>query len=421
MKRYIALGWCAFLSLMVATECLAAQYTGRVTDANGLPLPFVSVYVKDNPYVGTVTADDGTFTLDIPAEDRAGELVFSFIGFRTVEMPLPGLRTDTPVAVTLEEQPILLDGTEVSAKISRKESRKIKQAVLTRFVERMRHDFPQERTARYHVISWYQGAQDDRQLLRHEMIGTVEEYPKGGTRDNDSIVVVPEQVREHTTDEVELGYDKLNELAAAELAKQAKKQKKGKKSNIPVFEKVDLDEQMLTMHRYLWGGYTGSMADMINVKKPNKWDYTSIGDLNVLTYTEKRNYIGIIKIELQVFFYVNPATLSIEKIAQSLEGELHIPFGYKLTDEQLELVNLLQMQTDTLEKYRAKHVYMDVKRNVFLRLSDGNRVVKEKNLDVKASIADRKGKQLNYNAQAKLLVTGEPEITTPSDSLREAE
>ena len=40
---------------------------------------------------------------------------------------------------------------------------------------------------------------------------------------------------------------------------------------------------------------------------------TSIGDLNVLTYTEKRNYIGIIKIELQVFFYVNPATLSIEK------------------------------------------------------------------------------------------------------------
>ena len=118
MKRYIALGWCAFLSLMVATECLAAQYTGRVTDANGLPLPFVSVYVKDNPYVGTVTADDGTFTLDIPAEDGAGELVFSFIGFRTVEMPLPGLRTDTPVAVTLEEQPILLDGTEVSAKAS---------------------------------------------------------------------------------------------------------------------------------------------------------------------------------------------------------------------------------------------------------------------------------------------------------------
>ena len=141
----------------------------------------------------------------------------------------------------------------------------------------------------------------------------------------------------------------------------------------------------------------------------------------MLTYTEKRNYIGIIKIELQVFFYVNPATLSIEKIAQSLEGELHIPFGYKLTDEQLELVNLLQMQTDTLEKYRAKHVYMDVKRNVFLRLSDGNRVVNEKNLDVKASIADRKGKQLNYNAQAKLLVTGEPEVTTPSDSLRESE
>ncbi len=421
MKRYITRGWCLFLSLVMAAGCMAGRYTGRVTDANGAPLPFVSVYVKDNPYVGTVTADDGTFTLDIPAEDGAGELVFSFIGFRTVEMPLPGLREDTPVAVTLVEQPILLDGTEVSAKISRKESRKIKKAVLARFVERMRQDFPQDRTAQYRVISWYQGAQDDRRLLRHEMIGTVEEYPKTGQRANDSIVVKPENIKEFTTDEVELGYDKLNELAAAELAKQAKKQKKGKKDDAPAFKKVDLDEQMLKMHRYLWGGYTGSMADMIDANKPNKWDYATIGNQNVLTFTEKRNFIGIVKVELQIFFYVDPATLSIEKIAQSLEGELHIPFGYKLTEEQLELVNLLQMQTDTLEKYRAKHVYMDVKRNVFFRLSDGNRVVKEKNLDVQASVADRKDQRLNYNAQAKLLVTGEPEIPAPSNSPREGE
>ena len=167
-------------------------------------------------------------------------------------------------------------------------------------------------------------------------------------------MVKPENIKEFTTDEVELGYDKLNELAAAELAKQAKKQKKSKKDDAPAFKKVDLDEQMLKMHRYLWGGYTGSMADMIDANKPNKWDYATIGNQNVLTFTEKRNFIGIVKVELQIFFYVDPATLSIEKIAQSLEGELHIPFGYKLTEEQLELVNLLQMQTDTLEKYRAE-------------------------------------------------------------------
>lgn len=410
MKKWLSLACFVFALSWTVASFAAGRYVGRVSDEQGNPLPYVSVYVKDNPYVGTVTGNGGEFALDIPPADRADNLVFSFIGFRTVELPVSTLTEETPVEVTLVEQPVLLDGAEVSAKISKKESRKIKKAVLARFVERLKQDFP-DRMSEYRVVSTYQGAQDDRQLLRHEMIGTLEEYPQSERRKSDSIVVFPESVKEFTTQEVEAGYEKLNELAAEQFEKNAKKNRR-KKGNVPatLFEKRELDEQMLKMHRYLWGGYTGSIVGLLNVNKLSMWDYTTVGDQNILTYTDKRNFIGIAKMKLQMFFYVDPATLSIGKIAQSLEAELHIPFGYKLSDEELELVNIIQMQTDTLEKYRVRHAYLDVKRNVFFREVDGNRVVKEKNLDMKTRVADRKDRQLNYSAQAKLLVTGKPVI-----------
>ena len=105
-------------------------------------------------------------------------------------------------------------------------------------------------------------------------------------------------------------------------------------------------------------------------------------------------------------------TFQINKIAQSLSGELHIPFGYKLKDDELEFINALQFGHDTLERYRVRHAYVDVLRNVFFRrTSEGNVVVREKNLEVRGDIIDTKKKKLTYNAEAKSIVSGTPKIT----------
>ena len=90
-----------------------------------------------------------------------------------------------------------------------------------------------------------------------------------------------------------------HELAAEQFEKNAKKNRR-KKGNVPatLFEKRELDEQMLKMHRYLWGGYTGSIVGLLNVNKLSMWDYTTVGDQNILTYTDKRNFIGIAKMKL---------------------------------------------------------------------------------------------------------------------------
>lgn len=387
---------------------LAQTAIGFVIDEDGEPIPYASVYVKNDPIGGTMTDLDGRYELQFDSFSKGDdEVVFSFIGYRTEIFSISEITSDSVFYVQLVEQPIMLEGATVMAKISRKESVKLKKEALKKFVEQMREDFP-KRTAEYPVFSMYNGSQDSRQLIHHEIVGTIFEYPIDNRYGGDSVALVVKSVKEFTTEEAKVAYDKFNEMADDRI--NSKKNKKKKKNKLS-YTKRDLDDQSLRMHRFLWGGPTGSLIDLLNVKKPAKWDYTMIGDDAVLIYTEKENYMGIVKGELQLHFYIDPVTFKINKIAQSLSGELHIPFGYKLKDDELEFINALQFGHDTLDRYRVRHAYVDVLRNVFFRRTkDGNVVVREKNLEVRGDIIDTKRKKLSYSAEAKAIVSGTPKI-----------
>lgn len=58
------------------------QITGKVTDLSGAGIPGVTVMVKGTT-TGTVTDAEGKYNLDV--SDRKGTLVFSFVGYATVE------------------------------------------------------------------------------------------------------------------------------------------------------------------------------------------------------------------------------------------------------------------------------------------------------------------------------------------------
>ena len=60
------------------------QITGKVTSADGEPLPGVTVLVKGTT-VGATTAPDGTYSLSVP--EQPSTLVFSFIGYTSQEKP----------------------------------------------------------------------------------------------------------------------------------------------------------------------------------------------------------------------------------------------------------------------------------------------------------------------------------------------
>jgi TonB-linked SusC/RagA family outer membrane protein len=79
---------------------------GTVTDVQG-PMPGVSVMVKGSS-AGASTDLDGAFSL--PVADKDAVLVFSFIGYRTLEIPLAG---QTTLSVFMETDATLLDDAVV--------------------------------------------------------------------------------------------------------------------------------------------------------------------------------------------------------------------------------------------------------------------------------------------------------------------
>jgi TonB-dependent starch-binding outer membrane protein SusC len=96
-----------FLILIMGTLTVFSQtrlLSGRVTSAedNG-PVPGVSVVVQGTT-LGTVTDMDGNFSLQVPQDTRA--LMFSFVGFRTQEVPIEGR---TKIDVVLEVDVFAVD------------------------------------------------------------------------------------------------------------------------------------------------------------------------------------------------------------------------------------------------------------------------------------------------------------------------
>lgn len=71
------------LCFLGAQSALLAQGTlrGKVSDDIGSPIPFASVYVKQNTSIGTTTDFDGDYSLVIP-DDQTYIVVFSFAGLQ---------------------------------------------------------------------------------------------------------------------------------------------------------------------------------------------------------------------------------------------------------------------------------------------------------------------------------------------------
>ena len=81
-------------------QTLAEIITGRVTTATGEPIPGVNILLKGTT-IGMVTDADGRYSLEIP--DLNGTLVFSYIGYSTVELPIGG-RTNIDVTLIEDAQ-----------------------------------------------------------------------------------------------------------------------------------------------------------------------------------------------------------------------------------------------------------------------------------------------------------------------------
>jgi TonB-linked SusC/RagA family outer membrane protein len=94
MRKFLLLS--LVLTLAFVTSWAQRTVTGRVTDANGNPIASASVQVQ-NTQVGTVTREDGTYSLTVPANGRV--LVISAVGMTTQEI---NIGTQSAINVSLQ-------------------------------------------------------------------------------------------------------------------------------------------------------------------------------------------------------------------------------------------------------------------------------------------------------------------------------
>jgi len=124
-KIYVLLTLLCFFLLHTA-NAQNRQLSGAVTSSDdGMSIPGVSVTVKGNPSVGTVTDIEGNFKLSVPTGSQV--LLFSFVGMEKQEVSIGASNTYTvslvPIATTLDEIVVIGYGSQIKSKVTGNQAR----------------------------------------------------------------------------------------------------------------------------------------------------------------------------------------------------------------------------------------------------------------------------------------------------------
>lgn len=349
---------------------------GKVTDPEGVPVSFASVYVENDLVNGTITDSDGVF--ELPNVQPNQTIVVSFIGFKTIEVKLKKIPADT-VRLKLQEQPILLSETEVSKEKKYVSKRKQKKNLLKDVYTQLMYDFPADNHF-YKVKSDYAIYNDNQVAAYEELAGTIIEIPLKDKHKVDSIQLRPQWVKRYRHPETTMRLDGIEDRL-----------RKDKNA-----ERIQLVDSSIFIHRVLWGGDIKLMFSELK-DKVSKWESYEQDSLMVLTFSDSYNFLGILKIKLTLNMVLDPYSYRIQKQSQDLIVEAHIPFGYKLNADQLAILNTVVLTSQSIEKFRLRHLYADVKRNILYQTTDNKVYVEEKNIITKVKMVDNKDNTLHFH------------------------
>lgn len=393
MRRYLQI---IIALLCLSAELCAADYLGRVVDENGQPVGYATVYMADDPIIGTATANNGLFHLSTDLPPYA-ELIVSFIGYEKQTLFLKDLSAtngsqaaDTTVIV-LKEQPIHLEEVVIAAKPQKqKNKRKRTQELLAAVYAQMQSDFPLTNTGYQIVSDVRMDAEDEpwgmEQMIAHVIVmpqqGHIVKDPRNGKRS-----VVP-------TDSSQFDGKFCKRYVDASIRALA--------DTILADDKIDAVhpyarkaanavDSGVVVHRALWS--MGNIVfDFVNAMKDvNRWQVSNESEgETVLTYTEKQNILGIFIYRMQRHYILSSDDLRVLRFAERAHVEFNIPFGYKVKPQEMQMLNLLNMGEKQIEQYRIRKVHADISLNTLYQERDGHLYILEKNLLSDATIIGKR-------------------------------
>ena len=404
-----------FIVLLCALEFNAAVYTGQVVDEKGQPISYATVYPEVAPELGTATNNDGIFRFEanLPA---SSPVVVSFIGFEKVEVTGDRLRVkgDTALQViVLKEQPIALQETVVAAKSSKQRNKRKQMAALLHAVYvQLEKEFPDE-PAQYQVVSDVRMTSGEAQTGHaavwgmEQMITNIVVLPEAGIDGRDSVQFQGRYCKRFFDARKRAQADSI--LAGETLERLEKAQKdvpKGTSQNY-MRRAVNAVDSGVVVHEALFalGNMRYDFQETMNDIKHWSVSNESEGE-TVLTHTQTvSKYLGCFKMTFQRHYIIDSRTYSVRRFSEHAEVKVVIPFGIKLNSDQLQMLNLVNMNEEQINKFRLKRLRSAVDLNTIYQRRNGLVYTQEKNMILNAFIVGSKKTEIPLNIQATQRVT----------------
>lgn len=392
ISKYLIIG---FL-LCLASEALAAEYIGRVTDEQGEPIGYATVYMKDNPVVGTATASNGLFKIDTDLPIFS-ELIVSFIGYEKQVLLLSELHEDTTVIV-LKEQPLHLEEVVIAAKPQKqKNKRKRMKELLAAVYEQMQADFPETNTS-YHIVSDVRMDAEDAPWGMEQMIAQVVVLPR--QKQADSVQFRGEYCKRFFDAAKRAQADSILASDALERLEKNSKEKRMRRAANAVDSGVVVHKALFAMGNIRYD-FEQAMKDIGHWTVSNESE-----DETILTHKQTViRYLGCFQMTFQRHYILDSHTLSVKRFAEHADVKVTIPFGVKLNAEQLQLLNLLNMNEQKIQKFRLKRLNSSVDLNTIYQQRDEHLYTLEKNMIMDARIEGAKQMVLPLHIKATQRVT----------------
>ena len=363
------------LWVCVSAVMTAAEYRGRVVDSKGEAMMYATVFPTDDPVAGTATGSDGRFVLetDVPVTSR---VIISFVGYERVELPLSYF-ADSAAVVVMTEQPIALQETVIEAKKSKQKNKRKEMAkLLYQVFNRMEYDFPDE-PYRVRLVSDVKMDAENTPWGMEQMIASVVQIPEGRSDSRDSVQFVGEYCKRFFLAHIRTRADSI--LAGKDLDRRVRQMAQEMDSGVVV-------------HQALW-----SIADVHYdfVSEMNDLRHWTVSRENegetVLTYHEKKNYLGIFAYEIQRHYIVDSETYRVCRFVVEGTMNVNIPFGHKMKPDELALLNLLNVDENAIENFRVKSASGRVVMNTIYRMHpDGHLYPQERNMQTDAVLNSTK-------------------------------
>ena len=423
------------LAVLLGVSLQAATYCGRVVNSAGDPLPYATVYPINDPVSGTATNNDGYFTFEAFLAPGS-EVVISYIGYEKASVPADSLTAQRNIGVAgatsdsgltaeggliiLKEQPIGLEEMIVSANQPKYANKRKQMALLLQAVyEQLQSDWPITPTA-YQMVSDVRMDSDDKPWGIEQMIATCVAIPGSPSAQrsySDSGRTAQRSYSDSGLDSLQFHGEYCKRYFAPAIRKLADS-----------IYTTDILEQMgsqtrkaataidsgVVVHKGLFaaGNAKAELGEYMNDVR--HWSVNKENDdVTVLTYSVKKNFMLIFRVQYTAHFIVDSRTLRLKRNVEQLDMSVKIPFGIKLDAGQLAMLNMLNLNEQQIDKFRLRQAKANIHFNTLYQSIGEHIYLLEKNLHTDALIIGAKKQTIPLEVNATQRITQVTPNATP--------